>query len=157
MSQARRGSWGRSLATDTEDFRAARGTRHLRSDILRMAVCTGIGGVNSVAGLAEFRRDPQAWCETWRVLQQLDPRRRRVLFARWVEGLTARSPATGVVGDSQTWRRAHDQSLELPALPMVSTWSTAQGVARGQEVVALARHASTALLSLRRTRTQAAS
>ncbi len=154
-------SWP-SLATASEDFRHAQGKRHLRSDMLRIAVCAGIGGVHAVAGIAEFGRDHQAWCATWlalphgipshdtfdRVLPRLDPQPREALLARWVASLAALGPGTGVAVDGQTRRRSHDRSVDLPALQLVSAWSTAQGLTLGQEAVAPQSHAITALPEL---------
>ncbi len=97
--QAQDVSW-QSLATEIEDFRHAQGQRHLRSDMLSIAVCACIGGVHAMAGIAACGRDHhQAWFATWlalphgipahdtcdRVLQLLDPQQLEALFARWVE------------------------------------------------------------------------
>ncbi len=83
-----------------EGPRASRGKRHLLSGLLCQALCAGMGGVNSVAGMEECRRDHQAWfAQGWelphgivtpdafeRALQLLEPQYMQDLCARWVDG-----------------------------------------------------------------------
>ena len=138
-------SW-QSLVIEMPDPRAARGKRHLLSDILCIAICACLDGVHTAGGIAEFGKEHQAWFQTWltlpygipahntfnRVLQALDSQQLETLLARWMEGLVIPHPAAGGTEDSRTVRHFSDLGDVIPALHRVSTWATEQGLTLGQ-------------------------
>lgn len=68
-----------------------------------------------------------------RVMRKIDTKSFQVCFMSWVESVS-KATAGGVIAiDGKTLRRSHNRRDGLPAIHMVSAWSSTNGLVLGQE------------------------
>lgn len=119
---------------------------HKLLDIIAIAVCGVICGVDDWVEIASYGRSKAAWLRTFlelphgipshdtfrRVFAMLDGEQFRQCFVQWVRAIQRRIAGEVVAIDGKTLRRSHDQTAGLGALHVVSAWATANALVLGQ-------------------------
>src|SRR5579859_8256995 len=125
-----------SLFTQVEDPRMERTKLHRLRDIIILAICGVICGVEGWVEIEEFGKAKEAWFtevlnlpngipshDTFgRVFALIDPKQFEASFVQWVQGIS--KTVKGVVAiDGKTLRRSHDRAAGKKALHLVSAWA----------------------------------
>ncbi len=120
--------------------------RHLLFDIVVIAICAVICGVDDWAAVEEFGRAKESWLRQFlelphgipsqypfrRVFQRLDPDRFQACFMDWVKDIRTAAQGEVVAVDGKTLRRSHDRVLGREALRLVSAWASEERLVLGQ-------------------------
>jgi predicted transposase YbfD/YdcC len=115
-------------------------------DILVIALCGIIAGCQSAVEIEAYGRAKETWLRTFldlpngipshdtfsRVLQSVDPRKFHDCFVRWVQVLHEVTRGEVVPIDGKTLRRSFDSASDLPALHLVTAWSTENRLVLGE-------------------------
>jgi len=129
-----------------EDPRLDRKKRHLLSDIIFVAICAVIGGVDDWVGIESFGKDHFDWFKKFlplpngipshdtfgRVFSLISPDEFEACFMEWVSLLRFKIPGEIVAIDGKTLRRSHDEKNGQSALHMVSAWASKNALVLGQ-------------------------
>jgi predicted transposase YbfD/YdcC len=129
------------------DPRIDRTRRHKLVDLLTIAICGGLCGVDNFVELERFGRAKESWFRTFlelpngiashdtfgRVLAALDPDRFRDLFVRWVASWAYELNQSGHIAiDGKTLRASLDRASGLPPVHMVNAFATDTGLTLAQ-------------------------
>lgn len=128
------------------DPRIERTRKHSLNDILVIAICGFICGVDNWVELEFFARCKEPWLRKFldlpngipshdtfgRVFAALDPEAFSRCFMKWMEAVAETTEGEIVAIDGKTLRRSFDRASKKAAIHMVSAWSTANGVVLGQ-------------------------
>jgi len=118
-------------------------------DIITIALCAVVAGVDDFVAIAEYGRKKRTWLAQFLDLRGGVPSHDRfnaILGAlrpaeferRLLSGITALHELSGgqvVAIDGKTLRRSYDTAGGKSAIPMVSAWATANHISLGQVVV----------------------
>lgn len=129
-----------------EDPRVERTKKHSLSDILVIAVCGFICGVDSWVELEEFAEAKREWFEGFltlpngipshdtfgRLFAALDPEAFSRCFMAWVKAVSEVTEGEVVAIDGKTLRRSFDRASSKAAIHMVSAWASKNGLVLGQ-------------------------
>jgi predicted transposase YbfD/YdcC len=125
-----------SVFAQVEDPRIERTKLHRLRDIIILAICGVICGVEGWVEIEEFGQAKEAFFtdlldlpngipshDTFgRVFALIDPKQFEASFVQWVQGIS--KTVKGVVAiDGKTLRRSHDQTAGKKALHLVSAWA----------------------------------
>jgi len=128
------------------DPRIDRTKRHKLVDILTLAICGALCGVDNFVELERFGRAKQKWFETFlelpkgipshdtigRLFAALDPDAFRGVFLSWVMSWGEEIAGRQIAVDGKTLRCSHDRAHEKAAIHMVNAFATDSGIALGQ-------------------------
>jgi predicted transposase YbfD/YdcC len=129
-----------------EDPRVERTKKHRLSDMLVIAVCGFICGVDSWVELEEFGESKREWLEGFlalpngipshdtfgRLFAALDPEAFSRCFMAWVKAVSEVTEGEVVAIDGKTLRRSFDRASSKAAIHMVSAWASSTGLVLGQ-------------------------
>lgn len=129
-----------------EDPRIARTRKHSLNDILVIAICGFICGVDNWVELEVFGKAKCAWFKTFlalpngipshdtfgRFFSAIDPEEFSRCFIRWVKAIAEVTAGEVVAIDGKTLRRSFDAASEKAAIHMVSAWATENSLVLGQ-------------------------
>ena len=124
------------------DPRKERGRRHKLLDIIIIALCGAICGVDNAVDLEAFGEAKEKWFRTFlelpfgipsqdtflRVFALLDPDEFRLAFVAWVEGLRAPGDGQVLAVDGKTLRRAFSATAGKLKVHMVSAYLSEAGL-----------------------------
>ena len=128
------------------DPRIDRRKRHKLLDILVIALCSALCGIDDWAGVELFAELKEDWFRTFlelpggipshdtfgRVFSRLDPKAFEACFRNWITAL-AESATEGVVAiDGKSLRGSFDTASSKSPLHMVSAYSASSGLCLGQ-------------------------
>lgn len=128
------------------DPRSPYGRRHKLQDIIIIALCGAICGVDNCEELEEFGEAKAKWFATFldlphgipsqdtflRVFAALDPREFRECFVYWAESLRRTGDGKILSIDGKTLRKSFDTASEKSAIHLVSAWMRDEGFVLGQ-------------------------
>jgi len=129
------------------DPRVDRRRLHKLVDILAIAICGALCGVDNFVELERFGLAKEAWFRTFlalpngipshdtfgRVFAALDPDRFREVFIRWVASWAYELKAIRQIAiDGKTVRASLDRAAEKKAIHMVNAFATDAGIALAQ-------------------------
>jgi predicted transposase YbfD/YdcC len=131
---------------DLEDPRMDRTKEHKLSDILAIAICASICGVDDWTKMEFFGKCKEKWFRTFlelpkgipshdtfrRVFILLDPDAFEACFIRWVDGLVEASGGRLIAVDGKSLRGSFDRANAKAAIHMVSAWCDANQMVLGQ-------------------------
>jgi predicted transposase YbfD/YdcC len=131
------------------DPRQIKKVDHKLSDMLVIALCGAICGVDTWADLERFAHAKEDWFRRFldlengipshdtfgRVFARLDTEQFHDCLQRWVESLAICLQGQGVHIDGKTLRRSFDSEAGRSALRMVSAWSSEENLCLGQIAV----------------------
>jgi len=147
------------------DPRINRRRRHKLLDILVIALCGGLCGIDDWAGVEIYGHLKEDWFRSFlelpggipshdtfgRVFSRLDPKAFEACFRSWIEAL-AEQAAPGVVAiDGKTLRGSFDAAADKSPLHMVSAFSATSGLCLGQEATDAKSNEITAIPALLQT------
>lgn len=145
------------------DPRSKHRREHLLVDILTIAFLAMICDADSFVEMEEFGLAREPWLKTFlklpngipshdtfgRLFSLIDSKQFQSCFTEWAQGIFSALGCGGVVAiDGKTSRRSHDRGKGVPAVHMVSAFSTATGLALGQEKTAADSNEITAVPAL---------
>ncbi len=133
----------RPVASITEHFerlpdpRVDRTKQHLLQDMLTIAICGVICGLDSFVEIEEFGEAKERWFRTFRKLPNgipshdtfgrvfavLDPEVFGQCFSSWIAAVSEVTEGSVVAIDGKTLRRSFDKSSEKAVIHMVSAWA----------------------------------
>ena len=128
------------------DPRVERTRRHSLNDILVIAICGFVCGVDNWVELEFFGKTKERWFKQFlelpngipshdtfgRVFAALDPEAFSRCFMSWMKVVSEATEGEIVAIDGKTLRRSFDHAAKKAAIHMVSAWSTHNGVVLGQ-------------------------
>ena len=131
-------------------------------NIVFIAICAVICGVETCTGMAVFAESKRTWLSRFLdlsagipshdtfndVLRHLDPTAFERCFLRWVQALVAVSEGQVVAIDGKTLRGSSDKAAGQAALHLVSVWATQNQLCLGQRAVAVKSNEITAIPQL---------
>ncbi len=131
------------------DPRIDRAKRHSLMDILVIALCASICGVESFVDMELFGEAKHDWFSTFlelpggipshdtfaRVFSRLDPQAFSECFLSWIAAIQQKSQGEVVAIDGKTLRRSFDKASGQAALHMVSAWASHNSLVLGQVAV----------------------
>lgn len=131
---------------ELEDPRMDRTKDHKLSDILAIAICASICGVDDWTKMEFFGNCKQKWFRTFlelpngipshdtfrRVFLLLDPDAFEACFMQWVDGLVEASGGRLIALDGKSLRGSLDRANAKTAIHMVSAWCDANQMVLGQ-------------------------
>lgn len=134
------------LLEDLPDPRMDRTKKHKLVDILTIAICGALCGVDNFVELERFGLAKQKWFETFlelsngipshdtfgRVFAALDPDAFRAAFIAWVISWGKEIAGRQIAVDGKTLRCSHDRANGVAAIHMVNAFATESGLALGQ-------------------------
>lgn len=135
---------------------------HGLSDMVAIALCAAICGVDSWADVQRFAKMKEDWFRQFlslengipshdtfgRVFARLDTEEFSACLQQWVESLSLSLQGQGVHIDGKTLRRSFDKSTGTSALQIVSAWSSELQLCLGQVAVAEGSNEITAVPEL---------
>ncbi len=131
---------------ELDDPRMDRTKDHSLADILAIAICATICGVDDWTKMEFFGQCKEKWFRTFldlpngipshdtfrRVFMMLDPDAFERCFMAWVEGLCEASGGRLIAVDGKTIRGSLDRANSKAAIHMVSAWCNANKMVLGQ-------------------------
>jgi len=132
---------------EIQDIRNNQGKEHSLTDILTIALLAMLCGADDFVGMQEFGTAREPWLKKFlklpngipshdtfgRVFSLIDHEQFEKCFTEWAKGVFFALGLGGTIAiDGKTSRRSHDRGRKIPALHMVSAFSTDLGLALGQ-------------------------
>lgn len=128
------------------DPRVDRTKKHKLVDILTIALCGALCGVDNFVELQRFGLAKRKWFDTFlelpngipshdtfgRVFAALDPDAFRAVFIAWVISWGKEIAGRQIAVDGKTLRCSHDRANGIAAIHMVNAFATDSGIALGQ-------------------------
>ena len=128
------------------DPRVERTRKHLLTDLLSIAICGFICGVDNWVELEDFGKAKLNWFKTFlrlphgipshdtfgRFFAALDPEEFSRCFIRWVKAISEVTEGEVVAIDGKTLRRSFDNASGKAAIHMVSAWASKNSLVLGQ-------------------------
>ena len=128
------------------DPRIERNKLHKLEDILFIAVCAVLSGVESWEGMEEFGKARQEWFKKYiplaegipshdtfgRLFAQLAPQEFEKSFSSWIQGVYQKAEGEVIAIDGKTVRGSRHGSMGQSPLHLVSAWASANHLWLGQ-------------------------
>jgi predicted transposase YbfD/YdcC len=128
------------------DPRVERTRKHLLNDLLTIAICGFICGVDNWVELEDFGKAKFEWFRKFlrlphgipshdtfgRFFAALDPEEFSRCFIRWVKAISEVTEGEVVAIDGKTLRRSFDNASGKAAIHMVSAWASKNNLVLGQ-------------------------
>lgn len=120
--------------------------RHKMKDIVMIAMCGFLCGLDSFEEVAEFAQDQEPWFRTFlelpngipshdtieRVLSMLDAEQFEQCFSNWAQSVAKLFPGEVVAIDGKSMRHSYDKATSKKALHIVSAWAADNELVLGQ-------------------------
>lgn len=135
--------------TPLSDPRIERSRLHPLHNVIFIAICAMVSGVNDFLGMEAFGKAKYSWLEKYldlsqgipshdtfnRVISRLDPDEFVGCFLSWVRALETSSQGEIIAIDGKTARASGDAASNQNPLHVVSAWANANHLVLGQEAV----------------------
>jgi predicted transposase YbfD/YdcC len=122
---------------------------HLLIEMITIAMCASICGVNDWQNVERFARMKENWFRSFlklengipshdtftRIFARLDTEEMYRCLQQWIESLELTLQGQGVHIDGKVIRRSFDKSTDTSALQIVSAWASEQSLCLGQIAV----------------------
>ena len=144
------------------DPRIDRRRRHKLLDILAIALCAGLCGIDDWAGVELFAKLKEGWFRSFlelpggipshdtfgRVFSRLDPKAFEACFRSWIMALTQAATEGVVAIDGKSLRGSFDTASGKHPLHMVSAFAAGSGLCLGQVATDVKSNEITAIPAL---------
>ena len=131
---------------DLDDPRVERTRRHKLVDIIAIAICATVCGVDSWVHMELFGKSKLEWFQSFlelpggipshdtfgEVFARLDPEQFQSCFMAWTQAIAELLPGEVVAIDGKTARRSHDRANGKGAMHLVSAWAAQNALTLGQ-------------------------
>ena len=131
---------------DLEDTRVERTKRHKLIDIVTIAICAVICGVDSWVLMETYGKKKEKWLKQFlelpngipshdtfaRVFARIDPQQFQNCFLSWIKSINKIAEGEVIAIDGKTLRHSDDQGKNKKAIHMVSAWATTNRLVLGQ-------------------------
>jgi predicted transposase YbfD/YdcC len=131
---------------DLEDKRVERTKRHKLIDIVTIAICAVICGVDSWVLMEAYGKKKEEWLKQFlelpngipshdtfaRVFARIDPQQFQNCFLSWIKSINKITEGEVIAIDGKTLRHSYDKGKEKGAIHMVSAWATNNRLVLGQ-------------------------
>ena len=131
------------------DPRVDRTKRHELLDIIAIAICAVICGMESWVDIEDFGEAREQWLKKFlklpngipshdtfsRVFSLLDPKQFQECFQNWVSALCRATNGEVIAVDGKTLRRSFDKAAEQSPFHLVSAWASTNNLTLGQVLV----------------------
>ena len=135
--------------THLTDPRIDRTLDHKLIDIVVIAICAVICGVDGWVGMETYGKAKYKWLKQFlelpsgipshdtfsRVFARLDPEEFQSCFLNWVKSISQLIPGEVISIDGKTLRHSYDRDSKKKAIHLVSAWANAQKLVLGQRKV----------------------
>lgn len=129
-----------------EDPRLDRNKRHLLIDIVVVAICGTVCGVDEWTEIEEFGRSKIEWFKSFlelpngipshdtfgRVFSLINPEQFEACFREWVASVNQVVKKQLIAIDGKTLRKSHDRQTGKSAIHLVSAWASENQLVLGQ-------------------------
>lgn len=144
------------------DPRVERTKRYPLAEIILLIVAGTVSGCDGWKSIKDFGDAKLEWLRKFlpyndgipvddtlaRVMRKLDTKEFQACFMAWVQSVSVATSGDVVAIDGKTLRRSHNRKIDVPAIHMVSAWSSANGLVLGQEKTAEKSNEITAIPQL---------
>ena len=131
---------------DLEDKRVERTKRHKLIDIVTIAICAVICGVDSWVLMEAYGKKKEKWLKQFlelpngipshdtfaRVFARIDPQQFQNCFLSWIKSINKITEGEVIAIDGKTLRHSYDKGKDKGAIHMVSAWATSNKLVLGQ-------------------------
>ena len=131
---------------DLEDKRVERTKRHKLIDIVTIAICAVICGVDSWVLMEAYGKKKEKWLKQFlelpngipshdtfaRVFERIDPQQFQNCFLSWIKSINKITEGEVIAIDGKTLRHSYDKGKDKGAIHMVSAWATSNKLVLGQ-------------------------
>jgi predicted transposase YbfD/YdcC len=131
---------------DLEDKRVERTKRHKLIDIVTIAICAVICGVDSWVLMEAYGKKKEKWLKQFlelpngipshdtfaRVFARIDPHQFQNCFLSWIKSINKITEGEVIAIDGKTLRHSYDKGKDKGAIHMVSAWATSNKLVLGQ-------------------------
>ncbi|AFW92861.1 ISAs1-like element ISAsp2 family transposase [Dolichospermum sp. UHCC 0352] len=131
---------------DLEDKRVERTKRHKLIDIVTIAICAVICGVDSWVLMEAYGKKKEKWLKQFlelpngipshdtfaRVFARIDPQQFQNCFLSWIKSINKITEGEVIAIDGKTLRHSYDKGKDKGAIQMVSAWATSNKLVLGQ-------------------------
>ena len=131
---------------DLEDKRVERTKRHKLIDIVTIAICAVICGVDSWVLMEAYGKKKEKWLKQFlelpngipshdtfaRVFARIDPQQFHNCFLSWIKSINKITEGEVIAIDGKTLRHSYDKGKDKGAIHMVSAWATSNKLVLGQ-------------------------
>ncbi|MBE9056163.1 ISAs1 family transposase [Sphaerospermopsis sp. LEGE 08334] len=131
---------------DLEDKRVERTKRHKLIDIVTIAICAVICGVDSWVLMEAYGKKKEKWLKKFlelpngipshdtfaRVFARIEPQQFQNCFLSWIKSINKITEGEVIAIDGKTLRHSYDKGKEKGAIHMVSAWATTNSLVLGQ-------------------------
>ena len=131
---------------DLEDKRIERTKKHKLIDIVTIAICAVICGVDSWVLMETYGKKKEEWLKQFlelpngipshdtfaRVFARIDPQQFQNSFLSWIKSINKITAGEVIAIDGKTLRHSYDKGKEKGAIHMVSAWATNNRLVLGQ-------------------------
>jgi predicted transposase YbfD/YdcC len=126
-----------------------RKTKHKLLDVIVIAICASLCGIDNFEGMSFWAKSKEAWLRQFlelphgipshdtinRIFAKINPKLFQACFLDWIHEIAELCAGTVVAIDGKTLRRSFDKASAKSALHMVSAWATANRLVLGQTAV----------------------
>lgn len=132
------------------DPRVERTKRYPLIEIILLIIAGTVSGCDGWKSIKDFGEAKLEWLRKFlpykdgipvddtiaRVMRKIDTKAFQTCFIRWVQSVSDTTSGDVVAIDGKTLRRSHHRKDGVPAIHMVSAWSSENGLVLGQEKTA---------------------
>lgn len=144
------------------DPRVERTKRYPLIEIILLIIAGTVSGCDGWKSIKDFGEAKLEWLRRFlpydngipvddtiaRVMRKIDTKAFQVCFMKWVQSVSEATSGDVVAIDGKTLRRSHNRKNGVPAIHMVSAWSSENGLVLGQEKTAEKSNEITAIPQL---------
>jgi predicted transposase YbfD/YdcC len=144
------------------DPRVERTRRYPLNEIILLIVAGTVSGCDGWKSIKDFGEAKLEWLRKFlpykdgipvddtlaRVMRKIETKAFQTCFIGWVQAVSSATSGDVVAIDGKTLRRSHNRKYGVPAIHMVSAWSSENGLVLGQEKTAEKSNEITAIPQL---------
>src|SRR6266568_2197487 len=144
------------------DPRVERTRRYPLIEIILLIIAGTVSGCEGWKSLKDFGEAKLNWLRKFlpykdgipvddtlaRVMRKLETKAFQACFIQWIQSVSEATSGDVVAIDGKTLRRSHNRKDGVPAIHMVSAWSSENGLVLGQEKTAEKSNEITAIPQL---------
>lgn len=145
-----------------QDPRVERTKRYPLIEIILLIIAGTVSGCDGWKSVKDFGEAKLDWLRKFlpykdgipvddtiaRVMRRIDTKEFQARFIQWIQSVSEVTSGDVVAIDGKTLRRSHDRQAGVPAIHMVSAWSSENGLVLGQEKTAEKSNEITAIPQL---------